>query len=163
MSSQTFYDQTDESGVANRDKLAQHQYISEDSSTAFVEFMLDRIDEVLDRLIAQEHGGSQTEQVKRSLAAMEYDTPYNAAALMRLLGLKCRDALRNNYLNPAIEESLIQMILPDLVVPMSEHRTFKYFREETLEAAVAKYGWTLIDNFNRKAMFMDMVRSMDMS
>ncbi|MBQ9039380.1 MAG: DEAD/DEAH box helicase [Clostridia bacterium] len=55
------------------------------------------------------------------------------------------------------------MILPDLVVPMSEHRTFKYFKEETLEAAAAKYGWTLIDDSNRKTMFMDMVRRMDMS
>ncbi|MBQ3477639.1 MAG: DEAD/DEAH box helicase [Clostridia bacterium] len=55
------------------------------------------------------------------------------------------------------------MILPDLVVPLSEHRTFKYFKEETLEAAAAKYGWTLIDASNRKAMFMDMVRRMDMS
>ena len=43
------------------------------------------------------------------------------------------------------------MILPDLVVPMSEHRTFKYFKEETLVAAAAKYGWTLIDDSNRKA------------
>ena len=85
---------------------------SEGSSTAFVEFMLDRIDEVLDRVIAQERGG-QTEQVKRLLTAMEYDTPYTAAALMRLLGLKSRDALRNNYLNPAIEEGLIQMTVPD--------------------------------------------------
>jgi len=85
---------------------------SEGSATAFVEFMLDRIDEVLDRVIAQERGG-QTEQVKRLLAAMEYDTPYTAAALMRLLGLKSRDALRNNYLNPAIEEGLIQMTVLD--------------------------------------------------
>lgn len=85
----------------------------EGSSTAFVEFMLDRIDEVLDRVIAQERGGGQTEQVKRLLAAMEYDTPYTAAALMRLLGLKSRDALRSNYLNPAIEEGLIQMTVPD--------------------------------------------------
>ena len=46
---------------------------------------------------------------------------------------------------------------------MSAYRTFKYFREETLEAAAAKYGWTLIDDSNRKAMFMDMVRRMDMS
>ena len=55
------------------------------------------------------------------------------------------------------------MIVPDLMVPMSEHRTFKYFKEETLEVAAAKYGWTLIDDSNRKAMFMDMVRRMDMS
>ena len=41
------------------------------------------------------------------------------------------------------------MIVPDLVVPMSEHRTFKYFKEETLEATATKYGWTLIDDSNR--------------
>ena len=87
---------------------------SEGSSTAFVEFMLSRIDEVLNRVIAQEHAGSaQSEQVRRLLAAMEYDAPYTAAALMKLLGLKSRDALRNNYLAPAIEEGLIQMTMPD--------------------------------------------------
>ena len=32
---------------------------------------------------------------------------------MRLLRLKSRDELRNNYLNPAIEAGLIQMTLPD--------------------------------------------------
>jgi len=95
---------------------------SEGSATAFVEFMLDRIDEVLDRVIAQERGGGQTEQVKRLLAAMEYDTPYTAAALMRLLGLKSRDALRNNYLNPAIEEGLIQMTVPDM--PTSRNQRY---------------------------------------
>ena len=25
------------------------------------------------------------------------------------------------------------LLMPDLVVPMSEHRTFKYFKEETLQ------------------------------
>ena len=84
------------------------------NSTVFVEFMLDRIDEVLDRVIAQEHAGDvQTEQVRRLLAAMEYDTPYTATSLMKLLNLKSRDALRNNYLNPAIEEGLIQMTMSD--------------------------------------------------
>ena len=81
---------------------------------AFVEFMLARIDEVLDRVIAQEHAGSaQTEQVRRLLAVMEYDMPYTAATLMKLLALKSRDALRNNYLTPAIKEGLIQMTMPD--------------------------------------------------
>ena len=55
------------------------------------------------------------------------------------------------------------MIVPDMVVPMSEHRTFKYFKEETMEAAAAKYGWTLIDDSNRKQLFMEMVEQMDMS
>lgn len=55
------------------------------------------------------------------------------------------------------------LIVPDLTVPMSEHRTFKYFKEETLKDCADKFGWTLIDDSNRKALFMDMVRKMDMS
>ena len=54
-------------------------------------------------------------------------------------------------------------IVPDLIVPMSEHRTFKYFKEETLQKYAEEYGWTLIDDSNRKDMFMDIVRQMDMS
>lgn len=46
---------------------------------------------------------------------------------------------------------------------MSEHRQFKYFKEETLQKYAAQYGWTLIDDSNRKDLFMDMVRQMDMS
>ena len=54
-------------------------------------------------------------------------------------------------------------LVPDLVVPMSEHRTFKYFKEETLKKYAEQYGWTLIDDNNRKSVFMDMIRQMDMS
>lgn len=54
-------------------------------------------------------------------------------------------------------------IIPDLIVPMSEHKQLKYFREETLEAAAKKYGWRLIDDSNRKELFLEMVRQMDMS
>ena len=55
------------------------------------------------------------------------------------------------------------LLVPDLVVPMSEHRTFKYFKEETLRKYAEQYGWTLIDDSNRKDLFLDMVRQMDMS
>lgn len=54
-------------------------------------------------------------------------------------------------------------LVPDLVVPMSEHRTFKYFKEESLQRYAEQYGWTLIDDSNRKDMFMDMIQQMDMS
>ena len=54
-------------------------------------------------------------------------------------------------------------LVPDLIVPMSEHRTFKYFKEETLKAYAAQYGWRLIDDGNRKDLFMEMIRQMDMS
>lgn len=54
-------------------------------------------------------------------------------------------------------------LVPDLTVPMSEHRIFKYFKEESLEKYARQYGWTLIDDSNRKDLFMDMIRKMDMS
>lgn len=54
-------------------------------------------------------------------------------------------------------------LIPDLMVPMSEHRTFKYFKEETLERYAKEYGWQLIDDKNRKELFMKMVEQMDMS
>ena len=55
------------------------------------------------------------------------------------------------------------LIKPDLVVPMSEHRQFKYYNEETLQEAAKRFGWTLINDSNRKDMFMEMVRRMEMS
>ncbi len=54
-------------------------------------------------------------------------------------------------------------LVPDLIVPMSEHRTFKYFKEETLLHYAEQYGWKIIDDSNRKDLFMDMIRQMDMS
>ena len=54
-------------------------------------------------------------------------------------------------------------LVPDLAVPMSEHRTFKYFKEETVQAYARQYGWTLINDRNRKDLFLEMIRRMDMS
>lgn len=54
-------------------------------------------------------------------------------------------------------------LVPDLIVPMSEHKSFKYFKEETLEQYAQEFGWQLIDDANRKNLFMKMVEQMDMS
>lgn len=54
-------------------------------------------------------------------------------------------------------------IIPDLIVPMSEHRTFKYFSEDTLNKSAEKFGWRIINDKNRKDLFMEMIRQMDMS
>lgn len=54
-------------------------------------------------------------------------------------------------------------LVPGLAVPMSQHRTFKSFKEETVQAYARQYGWTLIGNRNRKDLFLEMVRRMDMS
>ena len=54
-------------------------------------------------------------------------------------------------------------LLPDLVVPVSDHRVFRFFTEDTLKNAAAQFGWTIIDDDNRKDIFMDMVEKMDMN
>ena len=54
-------------------------------------------------------------------------------------------------------------IVPDMEVPISEHRSFKYFnRERPLEYA-KEFGWKLITDKNRKEMFLQMAREMTMS
>ncbi len=55
------------------------------------------------------------------------------------------------------------LLIPDLIVPLSEYRSFKYFKEETLFAYAEKYRWTLIDDNNRKDLFLEMITQMDMS
>ena len=54
-------------------------------------------------------------------------------------------------------------LVPNLAVPMSEHRVFKYFKEESLKRYAEEFGWQLIDDKNRKDLFMKMVDNMDMS
>ena len=44
---------------------------------------------------------------------MEYDIPYSAKELLQILNLKSKENLRKNYLNPALENGLIEMTLPD--------------------------------------------------
>lgn len=55
------------------------------------------------------------------------------------------------------------LILPDLIVPMSETRKLKFFNEETVEKYAAQYGWKIITDSNRKDLFMEMINQMDMS
>ncbi|MCK9217862.1 MAG: hypothetical protein M0P77_08095 [Firmicutes bacterium] len=42
-------------------------------------------------------------------------------------------------------------IIPDLEVPMSGNRTFKYFKEDTINKYVKEFGWQLILPSNMKA------------
>lgn len=85
------------------------------SSNVFVEFMLRQIEIVLDEISAQllDDENTLSEYTKRLLDAMEYNVPYTATTLMKKLGLKSRDALRKNYLSPAIELHAVEMTIPD--------------------------------------------------
>ena len=85
------------------------------NSDVFIEFMLDMIDQILDEVILQINklNADTSEYVKRMLDVMEYDVPYTSNAIMEALGLKSKEALRKNYIKPAIELGLIRMTLPD--------------------------------------------------
>lgn len=87
----------------------------EGNSSAFVEFMLKMIDEVLDEVIAgvKQESENISEQVNRLLDVMEPDIPLSANEIMERLGIKSKETLRNSYLNPALENGLIRMTLPD--------------------------------------------------
>lgn len=85
------------------------------TSTVFIEFILEQISAVLSEILslAGDSTANLSEYVKRLLAVMEYDTPYTANAILDLLKLKSKETLRKNYLNPAIEDGLVKMTLPD--------------------------------------------------
>ena len=73
------------------------------------------IDQVLDDVILQVNkaNAETSEYVKKMLDLMEYDVPYTSNDIMERLGLKSKETLRKNYLNPAIELGLIRMTIPD--------------------------------------------------
>lgn len=54
-------------------------------------------------------------------------------------------------------------IKPDLEVPISEHKSFKYFEPSRVPALCREYGWKQITSSNIKDMFMDMAKKMSMS
>lgn len=77
--------------------------------------MLEMINQILDEVMIQvnkENAGT-TGYIKRLLECMEYDVPYTAKEIMEQLGLKSKETLRKNYLNPAIDLGLIRMTIPE--------------------------------------------------
>lgn len=84
------------------------------NANVFIEFMLNMISQILDEVIIQigKSNADTSEYVKRMLEVMEYDVPYTSNAIMELLGLKSKETLRKNYINPAIELGVVRMTLP---------------------------------------------------
>ena len=54
-------------------------------------------------------------------------------------------------------------IVPDMEVPIGEHRSFKFFEKDTVKKYAKEFGWTLITRDNMKTIFMDMVKQMTMA
>ena len=73
------------------------------------------INEVLDEVIVNTQNESRhiSEQVNKLLEVMEDDIPYSANELLTLLNIRSKETLRASYLNPALENGLIKMTLPD--------------------------------------------------
>lgn len=94
------------------------------NSDVFIEFMLDMINQILDEVIEQVNivNAGVSEYVKRMLDIMEYDVPYTANSIMARLGLKSKETLRKNYLNPAIELGFVKMTIPDK--PQSKNQRY---------------------------------------
>ena len=83
-----------------------------------------------------------------------------AAGMISQRELVRRVDAQSETVNRYIREGMLK---PDLVVPVSERRSFLYFHEDTVQKYAEKFGWTLICDSNRKDLFMDMIRRMDMS
>ncbi len=84
-------------------------------STIFVEFMLKMIDEVLEKfLIATSVPITEKAiNIKKLLQVMDYNVPMTANDIMNKLGIKSKETLRSTYLEPAINEGLVALTIPD--------------------------------------------------
>lgn len=72
---------------------------------------------------------------------METNIPYSANALMEKLNIKSKETLRNTYLNPSIENGLIEMTLPDK--PNSKNQ--KYIKKINIAHLKIKILLTYLD------------------
>ena len=54
-------------------------------------------------------------------------------------------------------------IVPDMNVPISEHKILHYFHKKRVKEYCQKFGWTEITSANRKQLFLDFCKEMQMS
>lgn len=85
------------------------------NSDVFIEFILEKISEILNEAISQIVRSNMdiSEYVKKMTDLMEYDVPYTAVSLMDLLGLRSRETFRKNYMDPALNAGIVQRTIPD--------------------------------------------------
>ncbi len=85
------------------------------NSNVFVEFILEKLNEVLDEVNLQVRrpDGDITKYVARMLEMMDFGISYSTKELMGLLGLKSRETFRKNYMNPAVKLGLVKRTIPD--------------------------------------------------
>ena len=85
------------------------------NSNEFIEFMLQMINEVLEQLLEtiNKEIFHISIYVSKLLDIMDYNIPMSSNEIMDKLSIKSKETLRANYIDPAIENGLIKMTLPD--------------------------------------------------
>lgn len=85
------------------------------NSNLFIEFILKMLDETLDDVLKNinKEVNNISIQVNKLLDVMDKNIPLTANEIMKRLNIKSKETLRNSYLNPALENGLIKMTIPD--------------------------------------------------
>lgn len=88
---------------------------SNGNCTVFIEFMLKMIDETLIKIKKEinKHAYHLSIYIQKLLNVMEVDVPLTSNEIMQKLNIKSKEALRNNYIKPAIDSGLIYLEIPD--------------------------------------------------
>lgn len=85
------------------------------NSNLFIDFMLKMIDETLEEAISTSTIPltNETININKLLDVMETNIPLTAKEIMTKLGIKSKETLRKQYLNPAIEKGLVNLTNQD--------------------------------------------------
>lgn len=85
------------------------------NSNVFIDFMLKMIDETLDEAISTSRLPITNENVNinKLLDIMGNGKPMRATEIMEKLGIKSKETLREQYLDPAIKKGLVNLTIPD--------------------------------------------------
>ena len=85
------------------------------NSNEFIEFMLKMINEVLDNLLDMSTLPltEKNININKLLNVMKPNIPLTATEIMSKLKIKSKETLRANYLDPALEEGLVKLTIPN--------------------------------------------------
>ena len=94
------------------------------NSNEFIEFMLKMLDEVLNEIISSTSQALTQNNVYlvKLLGVMDNNIPMTANQIMEKLNIKSKETFRANYLDPAINEGLVKMTIPDK--PTSKYQMY---------------------------------------
>lgn len=96
------------------------------NSNFFIDFMLKMIEETIDEAISTSRLPITNEliNINKLLDIMISNSPLSANEIMTKLGIKSKETLRSQYLDPAIKQELVHLTIPDK--PTSKNQ--KYYK-----------------------------------